>query len=93
MTDVYNLQRFLDAQERVYDAVLDELRAGRKSSHWIWFIFPQLAGLGRSGAHGLTAVVPFVSSAEPAEACPPSPRLRRTPATHSSTALQLWLPA
>ena len=48
MTDAYNLQRFLDAQERVYDTVLDELRAGRKSSHWIWFIFPQVAGLGRS---------------------------------------------
>jgi uncharacterized protein (DUF1810 family) len=49
MTDVYNLQRFLDPQERAYDTVLDELRAGRKASHWIWFIFPQLAGLGRSG--------------------------------------------
>jgi len=49
MTDAYNLQRFLDAQESVYDTVLDELRAGRKSSHWIWFIFPQIAGLGRSG--------------------------------------------
>jgi uncharacterized protein (DUF1810 family) len=48
MTDIYNLQRFLDAQERVYDAVLAELRAGRKSSHWIWFIFPQIAGLGHS---------------------------------------------
>jgi len=49
MTDVYNLHRFLDAQEGVYDTVLDELRAGRKSSHWMWFIFPQIAGLGRSG--------------------------------------------
>jgi uncharacterized protein (DUF1810 family) len=48
MTDDYNLHCFLDAQERVYDTVLDELRAGRKSSHWIWFIFPQIAGLGRS---------------------------------------------
>ncbi len=48
MTDDYNLQRFLDAQERVYDTVLDELRVGRKSSHWIWFIFPQIAGLGHS---------------------------------------------
>jgi uncharacterized protein (DUF1810 family) len=35
MTDIYNLQRFLDAQEGVYDTVLDELRAGRKTSHWI----------------------------------------------------------
>jgi len=49
MADKYNLQHFLDAQERVYDTVLNELRAGRKSSHWIWFIFPQIIGLGRSG--------------------------------------------
>jgi uncharacterized protein (DUF1810 family) len=49
MADDYNLQRFLDAQELVYDTVLDELRAGRKSSHWIWFIFPQITGLGHSG--------------------------------------------
>lgn len=49
MSDDYNLQRFLDAQERVYDTVLAELRAGRKSTHWIWFIFPQIAGLGHSG--------------------------------------------
>lgn len=49
MTDAYNLQRFLDAQGHVYDTVLGELRAGRKSSHWIWFIFPQIKGLGHSG--------------------------------------------
>ena len=49
MTDAYNLHRFLDAQERVYETVLAELRAGRKSSHWIWFIFPQIIGLGHSG--------------------------------------------
>ncbi len=48
MTDNYNLHRFLDAQGRVYDTVLAELRAGRKSSHWIWFIFPQITGLGHS---------------------------------------------
>ena len=48
MTNTHNLQRFLDAQERVYDTVLDELRAGRKASHWIWFIFAQIAGLGHS---------------------------------------------
>ncbi len=49
MTDVYNLHRFFDAQERTYGTILNELRAGRKSSHWIWFIFPQIACLGRSG--------------------------------------------
>jgi uncharacterized protein (DUF1810 family) len=44
----YDLDRFLDAQQDVYDAVLEELRRGRKSSHWMWFIFPQIAGLGQS---------------------------------------------
>ncbi|MDH5669261.1 MAG: DUF1810 domain-containing protein, partial [Nitrospira sp.] len=48
MADAYNLHRFLDAQEPVYDTVFAELRAGRKASHWIWFIFPQIAGLGHS---------------------------------------------
>ena len=44
----YDLARFLDAQEPVYDRVLDEIRSGRKVSHWMWFIFPQLTGLGSS---------------------------------------------
>jgi uncharacterized protein (DUF1810 family) len=48
VSDPFDLQRFVDAQERVYDGVLGELRAGRKRSHWIWFIFPQVAGLGSS---------------------------------------------
>jgi uncharacterized protein (DUF1810 family) len=48
VTDPYDLQRFVDAQSRVYDTVVAELRGGRKRSHWIWFIFPQIAGLGRS---------------------------------------------
>ena len=48
MTDASNLHRFLTAQTPTYDTVLAELRAGRKSSHWIWFIFPQIAGLGFS---------------------------------------------
>lgn len=43
-----DLSRFLDAQAGVYDGVLAELRQGRKTGHWIWFIFPQIAGLGRS---------------------------------------------
>ena len=42
------LDRFVTAQEAVYAGVLDELRRGRKTRHWIWFIFPQIAGLGRS---------------------------------------------
>lgn len=43
-----SLARFHSAQERVYQAALSELRAGRKRSHWMWFIFPQIAGLGTS---------------------------------------------
>lgn len=46
--DPFDLQRFVDAQDRVYGTVIDELRSGRKRSHWIWFIFPQLRGLGHS---------------------------------------------
>jgi uncharacterized protein (DUF1810 family) len=45
-----DLQRFVDAQNPIYERVLDELRAGRKTSHWMWFIFPQIAGLGSSPA-------------------------------------------
>ena len=43
-----NLERFVAAQEGVYAQALAELRRGRKESHWMWFVFPQLAGLGRS---------------------------------------------
>ena len=43
-----NLERFLDAQEGVYQEALAELRAGCKRRHWMWFVFPQLAGLGHS---------------------------------------------
>jgi uncharacterized protein (DUF1810 family) len=48
MTDPFDLKRFVDAQAPVYPRVLSELRQGRKQSHWMWFIFPQLAGLGHS---------------------------------------------
>ena len=46
--DPHHLQRFLDAQRDVYDQVERELLAGRKESHWMWFIFPQIKGLGQS---------------------------------------------
>ena len=42
------LERFVDAQESVFAAVFNELKAGKKTSHWMWFVFPQLRGLGRS---------------------------------------------
>ena len=47
-TDRYNLQRFVDAQHPIYGQVRDELQAGQKESHWMWFIFPQIKGLGNS---------------------------------------------
>jgi uncharacterized protein (DUF1810 family) len=48
MGDPFDLQRFVDAQAPVYPRVLAELRHGQKQSHWMWFIFPQFAGLGHS---------------------------------------------
>lgn len=55
----YNLTRFLQAQDRDYDTALSEIRAGRKVSHWMWYIFPQLKGLGRSSTseyYGLAGI-------------------------------------
>jgi uncharacterized protein (DUF1810 family) len=65
MTDSFDLQRFLDAQSSVYPRVLDELRRGRKQSHWMWFIFPQFAGLGHSAMAQRFAI----SSREEAVSC------------------------
>jgi uncharacterized protein (DUF1810 family) len=48
MNDPYALQRFVNAQAGVYEQVRSELRAGRKTGHWMWFIFPQIRGLGHS---------------------------------------------
>jgi uncharacterized protein (DUF1810 family) len=48
VTDRFDLQRFVEAQAPIYSKVCEELRAGRKESHWMWFIFPQIAGLGQS---------------------------------------------
>jgi uncharacterized protein (DUF1810 family) len=62
--DPYDLQRFLDAQEPVFAEVCAELRAGRKRSHWMWFIFPQLRGLGSSA----TAEYYAISGLEEAKA-------------------------
>ena len=57
--DPYRLERFVEAQRGVMDRVMAELRAGRKTGHWIWFVFPQLAGLGRSEtarSYGITSL-------------------------------------
>jgi uncharacterized protein (DUF1810 family) len=62
--DQYQLQRFVDAQEGIYANVVEELTQGRKRSHWMWFVFPQLRGLGSSP----TAVRFGISSADEARA-------------------------
>jgi uncharacterized protein (DUF1810 family) len=64
MDDPYDLQRFVNAQQAVYETVCRELRQGRKQSHWMWFIFPQLQGLG----HSVMAQKFAISSSEEAEA-------------------------
>ena len=48
MSDDFNLERFINAQQQIYDEVIAELSCGQKRSHWMWFIFPQLQGLGHS---------------------------------------------
>jgi len=64
VSDPHNLQRFVAAQNPVYERVLAELRAGEKHGHWMWFIFPQLRGLGYS----YTAIAFGISSREEAQA-------------------------
>lgn len=49
-SDPHDLSRFVDAQRPVYDSALAEIRAGRKRSHWMWFVFPQVKGLGFSSS-------------------------------------------
>jgi uncharacterized protein (DUF1810 family) len=64
MNDPYDLQRFVEAQNPVFEQVCAELRAGRKRGHWMWFIFPQLRGLG----HSEMAIEFAISSRDEAEA-------------------------
>src|SRR6476646_1389936 len=93
MRDPFDLQRFLDAQEPVYAQVCSELSAGQKSSHWMWFIFPQMRGLRRSH----TAEWFGMSSLEEAKAYSAHPvlgarlreccRLLRTTASNNASAV------
>src|SRR6266478_5416143 len=62
--DPFNLKRFVNAQDPVFERVRAELRSGRKTGHWMWFVFPQLKGLGRSA----TAMEFAISSLEEAKA-------------------------
>ena len=49
VSDPFDLRRFVDAQAHTYDQALQEIRSGAKRTHWMWFVFPQIEGLGRSG--------------------------------------------
>ncbi len=57
-----SLERFVEAQASVYARVLAELKAGRKQSHWMWFIFPQIAGLGHSAMVQMFAIQDLVEA-------------------------------
>jgi uncharacterized protein (DUF1810 family) len=67
MSDAYNLKRFVAAQDGggTYDQAVEELRRGSKTSHWMWFVFPQIAGLGFSATSRRYAI----SSLDEAKAC------------------------
>jgi len=85
MTDPFNLRRFVEAQDPVFDQVCEELRAGKKRTHWMWFIFPQIQGLG----HSPTAVKFAISSRQEAVAYSEHPILG--PRLRTCTALVLAL--
>ncbi len=77
MSDPYDLQRFVDAQEPVFDQVRAELRAGRKRGHWMWFLFPQIAGLGLSPTAKKYAIASRAEAAAYLEHPVLGPRLRQ----------------
>ncbi len=64
MDDPYDLRRFVEAQDPIYESILDELKSGLKTSHWMWFVFPQIKGLGFSSMARQFAI----ASVEEAEA-------------------------
>lgn len=55
-SDPFNLKRFIEAQEPVFETALQELKTGRKRSHWMWFVFPQIRGLGSSSMAQIYAI-------------------------------------
>jgi uncharacterized protein (DUF1810 family) len=63
MEGTFNLERFIDAQATVFPQVLAELGSGEKRSHWIWFIFPQMKGLGRSSQSEFYGIVSLAEAA------------------------------
>ncbi len=78
MSDPHRLQRFVDAQDggSTFERALSELRAGRKTSHWMWFVFPQISGLGRSPAARTYAIASLAEARAYVEHPVLGPRLR-----------------
>jgi uncharacterized protein (DUF1810 family) len=77
MKDPFHLQRFVDAQSGVIDRVYAELRAGQKGSHWMWFIFPQIRGLGSSRMSQAFAISSLAEAAAYVAHPVLGPRLKR----------------
>ena len=73
----FDLQRFVSAQAAVFDRVMTELQAARKSSHWMWFVFPQLRGLGNSDMARHYGIVSLAEARAYAEHMVLGPRLAR----------------
>ena len=86
MSDPFKLQRFVDAQAPVYQRVLAELRQGQKQSHWMWFVFPQLAGLGHSPMARRFALVSREEAAAYLDHAVLGPRLRECTALVNAVA-------
>jgi hypothetical protein len=84
MTDEFDLDRFIRAQEPVMTQVRQELAAGRKRSHWMWFVFPQLAGLGHSAMARRYAISSLAEAQAYLEHPPPRPTTGRTHGTGQS---------
>ena len=76
MEDPFTLNRFVEAQSRVIDQVCSELRAGRKRSHWMWYIFPQISGLGSSAMAREFAISSLAEAAAYLDHSVLAPRLR-----------------
>ncbi len=78
MNDPWELERFVDAQRTTYERACSELESGRKKSHWMWFIFPQLKGLGSSSVAQRFAISSLAEAAAYLEHPLLGPRLRHS---------------
>lgn len=74
MTDLFDLERFLRAQDPVFRVVQGELARGRKQTHWMWFVFPQIAGLGFSAMSQRYAIGSRAEAKAPTSPTPSSAR-------------------